>query len=736
MNETDRSPLFAPLRSLPRVNGDRERQLNRLGLYRTLDLLFYFPREYRQRPRFTRIADLQPDIEQTTYGRLIEVRRHPTRRFVITSACMEDDWGDQVKLVWFNQPNWMFQQMRSGRRALVTGKPSLKNRELQFAHPGIVWLDDSDETPEEIDEELSPPPIGTPVQDDTLYPVYSLTEGLKQYQLHQLVKEALETLPDLLDDVFPEEYREKHRLLPIAEAIRKIHLPRDFDEAELARRRFIYQEFLLLQLALSIRRQQHEIGLKAPTLPSSPQLETRIRQLMPYDLTGAQNRVIKEIAADMEKPVPMNRLLQGDVGSGKTLVAAAAMLQSAAAGYQSVLMAPTEVLARQHFRFLKRLLENSKVSVVSLLGGQRPKERSEILWEIENGTAGIVVGTQAIVCNEIKFHKLGLVVIDEQHKFGVRQRARLKTGTDTDPHYLVMTATPIPRSMTMTAFGDLDISILDELPPGRQPVRTFVVDEEKRERWWAFFRQKIEQGRQGYVVVPRVDETDDGLKNVQAVRAELAAGPLAGIRLGVIHGRMTPEEKDEIMADFRSREIEVLIATSVIEVGIDVPNATMMTIENANMFGLAQLHQLRGRIGRGKYPGFCGVLATADDSEEEEVEETPKPARSKTRSGAARLRNDPDARLAVFASSTDGFFLAEKDFEMRGPGDLFGTDQHGLCHFRIADILRDKSILEEARADAAALVKADPGLASAEHHALRRQVLTRYGKALDLGDVG
>jgi ATP-dependent DNA helicase RecG len=399
------------------------------------------------------------------------------------------------------------------------------------------------------------------------------------------------------------------------------------------------------------------------------------------------------------------------VGSGKTVVAVYAMLLAVAHGYQAVLMAPTEILARQHAQTLERMLAHSQVRRVQLLGGLSPRQRTELLIKIAAGEADLVVGTQAVIQDDVHFRKLGLVVIDEQHRFGVRQRATLK-GAGLAPHYLVMTATPIPRSVTLALFGDLDVSVIPDAPPGRPKIHTYLADESKRERWWEFFRKKLHEGRQGYVVAPLVEDSEGiAAASLDAMYESLANGPLEAFRLGLVHGRMTGEEKDAVMARFRAGEIQVLVCTSVVEVGVDVPNATLMTIENGERFGLAQLHQLRGRISRGRFPGYCTVFA------EPKTEESRK-------------------RLEAFVSTTDGFRLAEIDFALRGPGELFGTRQHGLPPFRVADLVRDAEILAEARRDARELVASDPGLSQPDHALLRRMMLARYGKELDLGDVG
>jgi ATP-dependent DNA helicase RecG len=521
---------------------------------------------------------------------------------------------------------------------------------------------------------------------------------------------VLEEYTSLIEEVFPAEYLASHNLWPIEQALPRIHFPESHAALEQARRRFVYQELFILQLALALRRGLRQ-STPSPPLEATARIDARIRRLFPFELTAGQNEAIADVARDMSSSVPMNRLLQGDVGSGKTMVAVYALLLAVAHGQQAALMAPTEILARQHYDTLGRLLVAGRVRVGLLVGGLTGKERSDLLAAIAAGEIDVVLGTQAIIQADVEFAKLGLVVIDEQHKFGVRQRARLKEAA-LAPHYLVMTATPIPRTVSLTVYGDLDVSVLRDSPPGRQNIHTYLAQPEQREKWWEFFRKKLREGRQGYVVAPLVDESDRvAAASLSEAYESLANGELEEFRLGLIHGRLTPAEKDAAMQAFREGQTQVLVSTTVIEVGVDVPNATLMTIEGGDRFGLSQLHQLRGRIGRGSHPGYCCVFAEA-------------------------INHETRQRLEAFVNTQDGFELAELDFQLRGGGDLFGTRQHGLPPLLIADLVRDAALLDEARRDAQALLQEDPGLARPEHARLRKMVLRRYGEALDLGDVG
>ena len=696
MSAPEKSPaeqLATPVQFLKGVGPRRAELLQRLGLYYAKDLLFFFPRDYEDLTDRRKIADLEEGKLQSVLGTVedVDLRNTGTGRCVL-GVLVRDGTG-YLRGVWFNQP-FMRERFTSGQRVMLSGKPKMEGMVWEVIHPRVVHLDEDEEEPPAA-----------------ILPIYPLTEGLQQWELRRMVREALESHLGLLEEAFPQSYLEEHRLVPLREALGQIHFPAGRETLDRARRRFVYQELLILQLGLAVKRHEQRSRRRAPALEATAKIDARIRRLFPFELTASQNQAIAEISADMREPIPMNRLLQGDVGSGKTIVALYAMLLAVAHGYQAVLMAPTEVLARQHALTLDRLLAASQVRRGQLTGGLAQRERNELLLKIAGGELDILVGTHAVIQEDVIFRNLGLVVIDEQHKFGVRQRAMLKQA-GLDPHYLVMTATPIPRTVTMTLFGDLEVSTLRDMPPGRHKVHTYLVPEAERPKWWDFFGQKLREGRQGYVVTPLVEESETiQAASLEAMYESLANGPLEPFRLGLIHGRMSPEEKDAAMDRFRRGEIQVLVCTSVVEVGVDVPNATLMTIEGGERFGLAQLHQLRGRISRGSFPGFCGVFA---DAQTEEANE----------------------RLKAFTSTTDGFRLAEIDFRLRGPGELFGTRQHGLPPFRIADLLRDAEILDEARRDAQALVAADPGLSQPDHARLRRLVLTRYGQVLELADVG
>lgn len=685
--------LATHVQYLKGVGPRRAEMLERLSLRTVADVLFFFPRDYEDHTDRRQVADLEEGALQSVRGVVEEVELRDTAPGRNMLGMLVRVGDDHLRAVWFNQP-FLFSQYRRGQEVLVSGKPKQRGLMWQMVHPRVTILGEEE-----------------PETEGGILPVYHLTEGLQQWHVRRMVRAALDGYAELLEEAFTEEFLAAHDLRPLAEALPEVHFPTSPQSLDKARRRFVYQELFILQLALAVKRQQQRTLHQAEPLEATTRIDARIRRLFPFELTKGQEKAIAEIAADMASTRPMNRLLQGDVGSGKTIVAAYAMLLAVAHGSQAVMMAPTEILARQHALTLKRMLAASEVRLVELVGGLSAGQRSRVLEQIVEGEVDLVVGTQAVIQDDVRFKKIGLAVIDEQHKFGVRQRALLRESGG-DPHYLVMTATPIPRTVTMTLFGDLDVSTLADAPPGRQKVHTYLPTEDERERWWTFFTKKLREGRQGYVVTPLVDESETiAAKSLEESYEALANGPLEAFRLGLVHGRMKPDEKDAVMAQFRSGEIQVLVSTSVVEVGVDVPNATLMTIESGQRFGLAQLHQLRGRISRGRYPGYCAVFAE-DPSEEAE------------------------ARLKALASTTDGFKLAEVDFSLRGPGELFGTRQHGLPPFRIADLQRDTALVEEARKDAQQMVDADPGLASTTHARLRRLMLVRYGTALDLGDVG
>lgn len=690
----DRS-LSTPVQYLRGVGPQKAPLWHKLGVQTARDMVFLFPRDYQDLTELSDASSLVDGDLVRLRGEVREVEFRSRSRERCMLGVLLAIPGANLRLIWFNQP-YLEHRFREGQSLLVTGRVRMRGLVWEIAHPQTRHL--------AVDTTAHEPL-------PALLPVYPLTEGLHQAGVRAAVHQAVEEFVDQIDEVFPDDYLAAHKLVGIRDALRQIHAPLDRAVLAAAQRRLIYQELLILQLALAVKRRQQRDLRQAPPLPSSARIDARIRRLFPFPFTAGQNQVLLEITADLAQAHPMQRLLHGEVGSGKTVVAVYVLLVAVANGQQAVLMAPTEILARQHALTLGNVLAASSVRWLLLTGGQTPNQRRDALARIAGCEVDLVIGTQAVVQDDVQFARLGLVVIDEQHKFGVRQRASLRQAGQ-DPHYLVMTATPIPRTMAMTQFGDLDVSTLSESPPGRQPVHSYVVDEAKRNEWWSFCTKKLSEGRQGYVVVPLVEDSDTiQAMSLDAAYEALANGPLEAFRLALLHGRLQPQEKDQIMADFRAGKTQVLVSTTVVEVGVDVPNATLMTILAAERFGLAQLHQLRGRISRGRHPGFCAIFA-----------ETPSP--------------EALARLEAFTGTNDGFRLAELDFALRGPGDLFGTKQHGLPPLRIADLRRDRVLLEEARRDAQTLVALDPGLSLPQHERLRRMVLARYGRVLELGDVG
>jgi ATP-dependent DNA helicase RecG len=698
---------------VPGVGTSRGERLAKLGVKTAQDLLFLFPRDYEFPAPPAQIDNLVEDQPASLVGLICEtevVSRHAGKS--VFGALVENETGC-VRILFFNQP-FRAETLTRNTRVMISGVPRLSGLRWEFVHPKVTILAEGESMPE-------PKPL----------PIYPLTEGLKQVDLRRVTKSLTAVLSGELKEVMPASllHRVAEHLrvdgfdfrgpLPgIAQAIRQIHHPANESEMTAARLRFVFQELFVMQLALAMRRRQLTTNLKAPIIETSAMIDARIVKRFGFELTADQRQAIEEIRRDMSRRFPMNRLLQGDVGSGKTVVAAYAMLATAAAGYQSVLMAPTEVLARQHYDTFCEMLDGSKVRIGLLCGSIGAAQRREVLQKTAEGEIDLLIGTQALVSGKLDFAKLGLCVIDEQHKFGVAQRVSLR-GAGVDPHSLVLSATPIPRSVAMTLFGDVDLSTIREKPPGRGEVNTYLADDQWRDRWWGFVRQRLDEGRQAYVVAPRVeatateegDEAPEDVSSVQSVFAELSKDVFSNYRVALLHGSMDHAAKQSVMRDFAAGRIDVLVSTTVIEVGINIPNATVMTILGAERFGLAQLHQLRGRVSRGAFAGHVTVFTDGPQSPEE------------------------NERLAIFQKTNDGFELAEADFRLRGPGDLLGRRQSGLPPMKIADLTRDIKVLTTARALAQAIVEEDPQLQAEELKELKEQVMRRYQSRLNLGDV-
>ena len=682
--------LDTPVRYVKGVGPVRAEQLVQLGVATLEDLLTYFPRRFDLRRQVQPISALRGDEPATTVaGDVLEVeeKRYGKRPFL---SCTIDDGTGWVIVKWFHG-GYLRDTVRPGITLAVSGKVSVYQEYNQFINPRhqIIW-----------------DPRGTDLSSDELMPVYPAGANLSSGVIAQIIKKVLPQAAGLVERWFDRDYLAARELMDRPSAIVAMHRPEDKKQWAEARRRLAYDECLLMQLGIALTRMR-QVSRPAHPLRLDAELDRRIRRRFPFSLTAAQDRVIAEIVADLKRQRPMNRLLQGDVGSGKTVVALYAALVAVADGKQAAIMAPTEILAAQHYGKIQAYLKDSRVRTAMLVGGQSSAQRKTVLEGLAAGAVDIVVGTHALLGEDVRFTRLALVVVDEQHKFGVRQRTGIR-GKGFAPHYLVMTATPIPRTLAMTVFGDLDVSVLDACPPGRGRTTTRCVSAEEIPDVLEMVRRRLSAGQQAYFVYPLVNPNPQlELQAAQDAYEELSAGALKGFRVGLIHGQMPAKAKEAAMREFHAGKIDAMIASVVVEVGLDVATAGVMVVMHAERFGLAQLHQLRGRIGRGREDAMCVLVASP-------------------RNPLARRR------LEVLAATHDGFKIAEEDLRLRGPGEFFGTRQHGLPELKVADLIEDFDLLRMARRDAFAIVKEDHALEAPHHQVLRRQVLRAYSGKLDL----
>ena len=709
------------LRSVPGVGAAMAKSFARLGLHTVEDILYHFPHRYDDYSARQTIAELVVGVESTVVGEIVEVKTFAMRTGQGVKVLLSDDSG--VLQVSFFGQIWLTKQLHAGQRIVVSGKVGGYNGQMQMASP--KW------EPYREDELTHA---------GRLVPVHPLTKGLYERNVRTIIKTIVEAAAPALEDHLPHDVRERAQLVPLAQAIRQIHFPDDQQQRARAEYRLGFDEFLFIQLGVLQRKQLWQ-GQPGAALVIDEPVQRAFLETLPFTLTGAQERAVAEIFADLRRPVPMARLVQGDVGSGKTVVAAAALVQAIANGFQGAMMAPTEILAEQHYRGLKKLLRRVAVPrngapevsadewknrvdatqiermaeikrllgmsaeddqggdgirVALLTGSLKGKDRKRVLEGVAQGEVDLVIGTHALIQEGVQYNSLGLVVIDEQHRFGVEQRERLKSKGH-NPHLLVMTATPIPRTLALSIYGDLDSSVIDERPPGRQAIKTRWIAKAEVEKAHRHIRKEIMAGRQAFVICPLVEESEKlELASAVETQEQLQHEVFPDLRVGLVHGRMSQAEKDRVMQDFRERRYDILVATAVVEVGIDVPNATTIMILGAERFGLAQLHQFRGRVGRGEHQSYCIVVS---DIENEQTQQ----------------------RLEALEQSEDGFELAEVDLKLRGPGEFFGRRQSGTPDLKMAK-LADLRLLHAARLEAERILAGDPQLERLEHNLLRAKV--------------
>ena len=688
--------LDAPITTIKGIKNYLADRFNRLGAKTIRDLLYFFPKRYLDYSQRKRIAELKVDEDQTILADIWESRVVRLGGREGTEVTLADESGN-IRAVWFNQP-YLAKKFTTNARLVISGKVSEYRGHLVFESPEWELVEN---------KEL--------VHAGRLVPVYPLTSGLYPRQLRNLMRRTIDEWSKQIQDFLPQEIKQRCQLLSLPEAIEQIHFPHDYSIKYAAQKRLAFDEFFLIQLGFMRKKRDWQEGQPGRAFVVNTQLINRFLDELPFKLTHAQEQVLREILFDLKSPKPMSRLLQGDVGSGKTVIAVVALLAAIGSDYQGALMAPTEILAEQHYSNICQLLSqishkhsnsgnicyfdglfSSSVVLALLVGKMSTKEKSVIQQKIQEGEINVVIGTHALIQKNVEFSKLGLAVVDEQHRFGVLQRSALRQ-KGFNPHVLVMTATPIPRTLALTLYGDLDISVIDEMPPGRQLIKTHWLRSEQRNKAYSFIRREINSGRQAFIICPLIEESD----NIEAKAAVVEYDRLSreifpDLKLGLLHGRMLPDEKDEVMRCFRTGELNILVSTPVVEVGIDIPNATVILIEAAERFGLSQLHQFRGRVGRGQYQSYCLLLSGNPSIEGQE-------------------------RLKALETIHDGFALAEKDLQLRGPGEFFGTRQSGLPDLKMAK-LSDVKLLELARNEAKLIFQKDPELRLTEYNLLSREL--------------
>lgn len=650
--------LSNDVRMVKHVGPKKAQLLKKLGIETVYDLVTYYPRAYEDESTISHISELHAGERESVLGTIMNISEHIVRRNMTILKVMISDGTGFVQVVWFNQ-RYLKKQLKTGSRIFIKGK-------VQYAYGGHGQLSISNISDYQILDDEESPETG-------IQPVYAATEKITQKYLRSIMHAVLDEMP-AVPEMLPESLLQKTGMMRRRRAMSAIHFPDDYDELRQARERLAFEELYIIQCGLFLLKKESRDNKNGVRHLISSHLVDKVIKGFPYTLTRDQEKAWREIEADMERNMPMRRLLEGDVGSGKTAIAALALTKTVENGYQGALMAPTEILARQHYENFSHMLEGTGINIGFLSGHLTKKQRDEMHDNISSHRVDIVIGTHALIQDSVTFDSLGLVVTDEQHRFGVEQRAALEKKGHSSPDVLVMTATPIPRTMTLTVYGDLDISVIHELPPGRKPVRTFLRTPDRRTLIYQYVRSQIEEGRQAYVVCPLIETSEEStdIPSAEEVYAELSNGIFNGIPCGIVHGRLKSTEKEDVMRRFHDGSIKLLVATTVIEVGVNVPNASIMVIENADRFGLAQLHQLRGRVGRGPYKSFC-ILVSAN------------------RSDKAR------ERLGIMEKISDGFRLAEEDLKLRGPGQFFGNMQHGLPDLKIADVIGDMDLLVKAR---------------------------------------